>query len=372
MKKVLVCASTETHIRRFHLPYLAAFQERGWEVWTASDSDEVLPFADFAVELPLRKRFFSPRNLRTVLRARALLRREVFSLVVVHTTLAAAVVRAAALLLPRKKRPPIVLVCHGYLFREDEGLRKWAYLLPEKLCARVTTLTLTMNAEDFELARVHRLFGGGLCAIAGMGLERRRFSPSVFEERVALRQKLGMAGSEVIFLCAAEFSKRKNQALLLRAFARVAQRMPDARLIFAGGGELFAQCTALAVTLGLEKRARFLGNVNDMERWCALSDVVVSVSRGEGLPFQLMEGLACGLPIIASNVKGNRELVDDGVTGLLFDAGAEEQLAEELVLLYGSRTLRERYGRLGLEKSAALGLESVLPHIMKLYLDAAK
>ena len=154
-KKVLFCASTLSHLRQFHRPYLQAFAQAGWEVWAAAEQTGELPWAHRVVALPLRKRFTSPKNLQAVLAARRLLARERFDLVSVHTALAGAVVRAAAWTLPR--RPSICYTCHGYLFREQDGLKKWPYLLPEILCAPVTGLLLVMNGEDEQIARGRHL-----------------------------------------------------------------------------------------------------------------------------------------------------------------------------------------------------------------------
>ena len=191
MKRILFCASTVSHLRRFHLPYLQAFQEAGWEVWAASDTGESLPYADRTAILPVVKRFFSPQNLKAVGAARRLLQDGRFDAVSVHTTLAAAVIRAAALTL--SKRPILFYTCHGYLFAETDGAAKrLAYLLPEKLCARVTDVLMVMNEEDRRIAVKHRLSSDGIVhSIPGMGVDFSRYSPLSPEQRASLRAQYG-------------------------------------------------------------------------------------------------------------------------------------------------------------------------------------
>ena len=140
MKKILFCASTSQHLRRFHLPYLRAFRQAGWQVWAASGSEDPVPEADRFVRLPLEKRLLSGKNAQAVLAARRLLARERFDCVSVHTTLAAAAVRLAARAM--KQRPKIFYTCHGYLFSESDGARSAPYLLAEKLCAPVTDVLM--------------------------------------------------------------------------------------------------------------------------------------------------------------------------------------------------------------------------------------
>ena len=117
------------------------------------------------------KQFFSPQNLKAISAARRLLREGGFDAVSVHTTLAAAVIRAAALTL--SKRPILFSTCHGYLFSEtDSTAKRLAYLLPEKLCARVTDVLMVMNEEDRRIAVKHRLSADGTVhSIPGMGVD---------------------------------------------------------------------------------------------------------------------------------------------------------------------------------------------------------
>lgn len=344
---------------------MKAFREQGYEVWVAAGSFGAVPYADHVVELPFQKRFFSFRNLEAILKARALMKRERFEILSAHTTLAGAIIRAAALLL--RNRPKVFYTCHGYLFSEAQGLRKWAYLLPEKLCARVTDVLMTMNGEDYELARRHRLSHGKLCAINGMGFHMERFAPISSEERKNRRTNVGFREEEVLFIYAAEFSKRKNQRLLIRAFAAAAPGMPDARLLLAGSGVLLEDCRELARSLQMENRICFEGQVDDMAALYPLCDAVVTPSLSEGLPFHLMEAMACGLPAVASDVKGHRELVGDEETGLLFKSGETGALAEKLLELYRRPELRAQYGAEAREKVGKYALNEVFPTLLEQY-----
>ena len=105
-KKVLFCASTLSHLRNFHLPYLKAFGEMGYEVWAAASDVGKVPYAHTVVTLPMKKKLTSPQNLTAILAARRLIRREGFSLLSTHTALASGVARAA--LMGMKRRPLVV------------------------------------------------------------------------------------------------------------------------------------------------------------------------------------------------------------------------------------------------------------------------
>ena len=147
------------------------------------------------------------------------------------------------------------------------------------------------------------------------------------EERETGRRELGFGPDDFLFVYAAEFSRRKNQPLLLRAFAKALPRFPRGRLVLAGSGATLEECRALAKQLGIGEQVRFLGYVEEMERLYPLCDAAVSSSRIEGLPFNIMEAMACGLPVIASRVKGHTDLLGEENPWLF---SGEDELAELL------------------------------------------
>lgn len=357
-KKILFCASTASHIKNFHLPYLSAFKDRGYDVFTATGDDAPVSGALQSFTLPFFKSFFSFKNIKAIFAARRLLLAERFDIVSLHTTLAAAVVRAALLIIPKRRRPRVFYTCHGYLFNENDGLSRLKYLLPEQLCAGVTDVLMVMNREDERIARRYRLSNGGIHYINGMGLVPGRFAPPTPERHAAAKAALGFSPEQLLFVYIAEFSERKNHRQLLAAFAPAARARPELRLLLAGAGALLEDCKRLAQKLGVAEQVRFLGYVNDTPRLLAGCDCCVSTSLIEGLPFNIMEALSSGLPVIASDIKGHRELAaqSSGLT-LFSSTGALSRL-----LLAAQLTQR---------RPAALTpfmLPRVLPEIMGIYL----
>lgn len=369
-KRILYCASTPGHILHFHLPYLREFRSLGYEVWVAVNRYVEIPFADRVISLPFEKSLLSTQNIHAICAARKLFSEQDFAIVSTHTTLASAVIRAALLTVPAKKRPLIFCTSHGYLFSEKDGLKKWRYLLPEKLCANITDVTFVMNREDLGIAQKHHLYKGQLCFTNGMGLDLHQYRPYSKEERKHKRKEAGYTEQEFLFVYAAEFSDRKNQALLIHAFASFVQNHPEGRLLLAGNGALEKACKELVKTLGIERQVSFLGYVRQMENLYPLCDVSVTCSRIEGLPFNVMESMACGLPVVASNIKGHQELVIPGQTGFLFSSGDQDACAQQLEKAYQSRSQFEYYRANALQHVQQYNLQHVLPQNMGFYLDA--
>ncbi|QEY34762.1 glycosyltransferase family 4 protein [Caproiciproducens galactitolivorans] len=367
MKKILYCASTIEHIRNFHIPYLKVFYDKGYEVWVLANKTEPMPYTEHVVAFPFHKSFISITNIKTIFTVRKLIKEHDFDIVSTHTTLASTIVRVGIKLL--RRRPEVFHTCHGYLFHEKDGLRKWLYLLPEKICASVTNNVMVMNHEDYEIATKHKLYKGNLYYINGMGIDLSKFYPASQNEKKLQRMTYGYSENDFLLVYAAEFSKRKNQELLIRAFANVCGKMPNAKLLLAGSGTLFENCKKLAHKLHISKQTHFLGYVEDMRRLYIMCDVSVTTSRIEGLPFNVMESMACGLPVIASDIKGHRELVESGKTGILFNSqdGDTTELENALLMLYSYQNKRETFCKEGIEKVKAYALQNVKGQIEQIY-----
>lgn len=362
-QKFLYCASTTGHLENFHLPYIRQLHQAGYHIVACADAKRDLPCVDEFVQIPFAKQIASPENIKNIIRIYRLLKQQQFTAISVHTTLAAAVVRAAVLLLPPAQRPEVYYTCHGYLFDEQDGLKKWKYLLPEKICAGVTDVLLVMNQTDKQIAQKHRLYRDKLMMIPGMGVDFSRFD--LPQSKETLRQQYGIASDEVLFVFAGEFSSRKNQQMLISAFARAARQMPKARLILAGSGVLQDACQNQVQRLQLQDKIIFPGQVKNMPVLYGCCDVCVSASRIEGLPFNIMEAMYCQLPCIASHIKGHADLLQHGQTGYLYET--EPELAAYMVQLYRDPALRENFGWRAKQAVMPYGLDVVQPAIMQVY-----
>ena len=367
MKKVLMTASVWSHIRCFHLPYLEAFQHLGWETHVACTGIPAgAPHVDVAIELPFKKQMIAPENLGAAHILRRRIRSERYDLIIAHTTLAAFFTRLAVK--GMKSRPKLVNVMHGYLFDDETpALKRGVLLSAERLVAPQTDLLLVMNEWDYRAALKYRL-GRRVEMIPGMGVDFSRLD-RVSESREALRDRFGVPRDAFVLLYAAEFSRRKSQDITIRAM----NVLPGNNfLVLCGEGATLEACKALATALGVENRALFPGQVSDMAPWYRIADIAVSASRSEGLPFNLMEAMYCGLPVVASAVKGHVDLIEDGENGLLYPYGDSGAFAAQVARLAGDGALRERLGWRAAQDSRGFALETVLPDVMERYLSVAK
>lgn len=356
-RKLLLTASTYSHVINFHLPYLRRFREEGWTVHVACGGTAAdIPYADEVMDLPLEKSMWSPGNFKAAAMLREKMRKENYGLVSTHTSLAAFFTRMA--LRGLEERPLAANMVHGYLFDGDTPwLKRTMLLTAERWMAPVTDLLLTMNRWDHELAKRYRL-GQRIVQIPGVGVDFSRFDNVPPDTRQALRRKLGIAEDAFVLVYAAEFSVRKGQTMLIRTMERLPETVV---LALPGEGALLRECASLAQRTGVADRVLFPGQVRDIPAWYAAADAAVSCSRSEGLPFNIMEAMYAGLPVAASDVKGHQDLVTDGETGLLYPYGDEKACAERICRLLDSEPLRRRLAGNAREYVVRYSLERVLP-----------
>ena len=305
-KRVLIAASTMSHIRNFHLPYIRALRERGYTVsgMVAGES------ADYPV--PFRKSVFSPKNLLNILRIRRILKKERFDAVLVHTSLAAFLVRMAAKTM--RRRPVVINTVHGYLFSDGKGLRNRLMLLCEKMCRRVTDYLFVMNREDKAIAEKYRLAKTPPVFFYGMGLPADRLVPESPDDAAALRRQYGLSENDILCLFTGEFSRRKDQLFLIGLLPALPAHI---KLCLLGQGAAFIDCRRTAEEYGVSDRVFMPGQIADIAPYYAAADLYLSAAHSEGLPFNILEAMAAGLPIVATDVKGHCDLLRGAEDALL-------------------------------------------------------
>ena len=364
--RILFVSSNASHLRNFHIPYMKALQERGYTVDAACAADEKgVPQADNVYSLSFVKKMTSPQNFAAVLQLRKLLLENSYDFMCCHTSLAAYFARLAAMSLG-KKRPVVCNMMHGYLFDERSNPLKRALLASAEAQTKgVTDLLLIMNRWDMDYATA-RALGRRIDFIPGVGVNFARFDAVSETEGEAFRRELGVGAGQFLLVYAAEFSPRKSQETLIRAMAELPEEVV---LALPGQGELWERCRALAAELGVAKRVIFPGQVSNVPHWYRAADAAVSSSRSEGLPFNVMEALYCALPVVATEVKGHTDLIEDGANGFLFPFGDSAAFAGCIRRLLHDRALTAAMGAEAHRRVLPYGLDAVLPQVMNEYLS---
>lgn len=318
-RKVLFCATVDYHFKAFHLPYLKWFKDQGWEVHVAACGDMKLPYVDKKYNIPIQRSPINKVNVKAYKELKGIIDQNQYKIIHCHTPMGGVLARLAAKN-ARKHGTKVVYTAHGFHFCKGAPLKNWLLYYPiEKVLSSLTDCLLTINQEDFNLAKKHRFKAESIKHVHGVGVDTEIFKPVNQAQKNLLRESLGYQPNDFLLFYAAEFNKNKNQQLLIEALALIKDQVPNARLLLAGEGFLLQECQALAQELKVDKRIDFLGYRNDIELLLKISDIAVASSLREGLPANIMEAMACGLPVIANDNRGHRELIINNKNGWLIN-----------------------------------------------------
>jgi glycosyltransferase involved in cell wall biosynthesis len=179
------------------------------------------------------------------------------------------------------------------------------------------------------------------------GIDGSYFGVTVDKQKK--RMELGIAGVGPVIGLGVRLSEEKGVAYLLRAMPEIIKRYPDINLVIAGKGVEESNLKNEALSLGIEKNTLFIGPRLDMPEVLKVFDLYVLPSVREGLPTILLEAMAAGCPIVATDVGGTRMAVTHGESGSLVESKNPGALAREIVRLLGDEQLRNKYAEKGLE-----------------------
>lgn len=218
-----------------------------------------------------------------------------------------------------------LLVCSAHSIDEEGRWREVAYRLTDPLCDVTTNVSLAAT----DRYRRHRLAPADKLECVPNGIDVALFAPDA-ARRAATRQALGVSDSTALWAAVGRLDPPKDPITLVRAFAQHVAREPGARLLMAGGGALEAATRAEVAAAGMAGCIDVLGGRDDIPALLGAADAFVLSSRWEGLPVSVLEAGAAELPVVATAVPGTRELVQDGVTGILAEPGDVASLADAM------------------------------------------
>ena len=279
-------------------------------------------------------------DLRALRRARALIRQSPDAVIHTHNAMAHYYAVLASLGLPVKCR---INTRHGMGGRTRSGRQEWLYR--QSLRGTDYAVAVCEAARQRFAADGMRPRRALLSVPNGIRLER--FRPADDVARQSLVAELGLPTGSRIIGTVGRLQPVKDHALLLRAFAKVRVQVPEAALVIVGDGPLRAALEAQAEQAGLSDALRFMGDRHDVPRLLTGMEVFALTSTSEGYSVALLEACASSLPIVATDVGGNREIVRHGINGRLVPSGDTAAIATALIALLRGGEQAAAMGRAG-------------------------
>lgn len=370
MRKVLFVANIHKHFLAFHLPYIQWFKDHGYEVHVAAggERDVVVPNADKMFYLSLERHPFKLANIKACKELRRIIAEEGYCLVHCHTAMGSVVARIAARKERAAGRLKVLYTAHGFHFFKGSPKRYWLMYYPmEKYLSKYTDAIITINQEDYDLVKTHGFKNRDTYKIPGIGINTERLIVTNEALRCSLREEYGYAQDAFLMIYIAEYIERKNHRFIIESLPELVRALPNVKVLFAGRGRLMEQMKALASELHVEKHVDFLGFRKDVGPLIALSDIGISASRQEGLGLNIAEEMSSGLPVVATEDRGHKELIDEGKNGFIFKQGDRKAFVEQAVRLAKDPEMRTQFGESAKEKMQRFTLENTLKEMACIY-----
>ena len=316
-KRVLMVATVPAMIGQFNMSNIRILQGMGYVVDVASDfydcsvwpMERVQNFKDQLREMGVeaiqidfsRNPFKFGRQIRAYKKALKLIKERKYTFIHTHTPIASAIIRLVAY----RTKTKVIYTAHGFHFYKGAPLKNWLLYYPvEWICSWLTDIIITINKEDYYEA-VNKFHAKNVKYVPGVGLDFEKWLNK--NRRNCIRCELGIGADEIVVLSVGELSDRKNHSVVIKALGKMQES--NVHYIICGAGEKRSYLQELAQKEGIENNVHILGYRRDVNDIYHGSDLFIFPSKQEGLPVALMEAIACKVPVICSNIRGNNDLV---------------------------------------------------------------
>jgi glycosyltransferase EpsD len=366
MNKVLFVASIDKHILAFHLPYLKWFKDRGFTIDVASKGLEKIDYCDHKYNIPFERSPYSIGNYNAYKYLKEIVDSNCYDLIHCHTPMASVLTRIASID-ARKKDTKVLYTAHGFHFYNGAPKINWLLYYPvEWALSGFTDALITINAEDY--SRVKKRFRSkNNYLIPGIGIREDRFHIVDESKKRKIREKLGIKENDFVLLYVAEFIPRKNHKFIIDCVTLIKDQIANICVLFAGQGILMDEMKSIVRKYGLNDKVKFLGWVNNIGEYIAITDVGVSSSYSEGLGLGLAEEMNYGIPVIATKERGHKELIDHGVNGFMYDIDNKDQFVGFVNELYADVEKRVTFGRNAKENVKKFNISNSLKCMQEIY-----
>ena len=349
-------------LKHFLLPLVDGFLAKGWNV-TSVCSD-----GKYAAEIHRRSYQYLPVNIsrnmldvfshvRTVWLLYRLFRRERFDVLHVHTPVAALLGRIAGRL---ARVPLIVYTAHGFYFHDEMPKCQYRFhVWLERLGGWLTDLLFTQSSEDASIAVAEGIVAQSNVMNIGNGVCGDLFTPANPERKLRVRTALGIPSEAYVVGVVARMVKEKGLVEFLDAAVELGQHFQNVHFLMVG--ERLVSDRDASIERELQDACKKLGPrlmavsyCSDVAEVLSAMDIFCLPSYREGMPRSIIEAMMMELPVVATNIRGSREEVIDGETGLLVPTHSSTALAQALGRLIADPNLSRRIGKAGRQRALEL------------------
>lgn len=327
--KALILASVASMIDQFNMQNIQLLLDHGYQVDVACNCKEGNTISDERVQslierladkgvpvihVPIPRKITDVKGItNSITQVKKMCDENQYNILHCHSPIGSVVARVAARD-ARKRGTKVIYTAHGFHFYKGAPKQNWILFYPvEKICSKWTDVLITINKEDYTFAKKH-MDAGRVEYIPGVGVDTKKFQLENFD-RVSKRQELGIKEDDFLIFSVGELNQNKNQEVVVRAIAKL--NNPRIHYFIAGKGDKADYLQELATQLNVN--LHLLGYRTDIVELLNTADLYAFPSYREGLSVALMEAMSAGLPCVASKIRGNTDLIEDGKGGYLVE-----------------------------------------------------
>ena len=367
MKKVLYVTTVSRTINAFLIPHINMLLDNGYEVHCACSIDkpvdkELQRRGVKIFEVPFSRNPLGIGNIKAFIKLEELQRINDYDIVHVHTPIAAIYGRLLKLNFPSLR---IIYTAHGYHFLKGGSKLGWILYYPiEKIMAKFTDVTININKEDYEITK-EKLKPKKCYLLNGVGLDLDKYKKLSSKEIQEKRKEFGIKDKDFVVLMIAEINKNKNHIQLINAMDILKDKYPNIKVLCIGDGTLKESLEKQIILRNLQNNIFMLGYRLDVNKLINISDIGILLSRREGLPRNIMEFMACGRKVIATDIRGCRDIVCNYNVGTLVKVGDYEETARAIEKYY---ILNNKSFEVS-EEIKKYDIETINSELLKIYED---
>ena len=332
MKKALMYASVASMIQQFNMNNISLLQDLGYKVDVACNFEFGSTITDEKIEklkeqlkkmdvnfyqIPVPRKITDFRHLRLSYKmTKDLMNEKKYDLIHCHSPIGGIICRLANKHSKHYDSTRMIYTAHGFhFFKGNNPLKNFLFRNIERYGAKYTDTLITINKEDYAAAKKFKLRKNGTVEyVPGVGIDIDKIN-SIQGNKEELCKELNIPSDSILLLSVGELNNNKNHKVVIECLPELAKNV---HYLICGVGPLKEQHEELAKKLDVSDRLHLLGYRNDVIRIMKSCDVFIFPSKREGLSVALMEAMACGLPCIASNIRGNVDLIENSKNGYLF------------------------------------------------------
>ena len=257
---------------------------------------------------------------------------------------------------------------HGiHYLNSGNPVRKYFSLAIEQYLVQFTDKFICVSEADLKTAIENKIADKNKTVVINNGIDLKKFALEKGQRNKELLRKYNLKNEDIIIGNVSRFDYQKNQRFIISNSEELLKKYPDVKILLAGDGSLYEQSVQSAKATGMPERFIFTGEITNAQDYYSLFDIFIFPTLWEGLSISLIEAMASGRCILASDIHANKELITDNENGLLFNTTDPDEYLKKLFKLIEDENLRKRLSHKAVLNSINYSEDEMTRKIMKEY-----